>query len=147
MGELVLHRLTNIIQEIMKFTELIPITNPSSNPSLPQQIYPYIVEAAGTYSVFFFFGSLCLIFSVLSTIIIPKIRGKSLEQIQDYFEKKSLKLSNSDNKTNCSSQLKTEEKKTDRTDDGSLSTPHLIVFVPSTEKINVITEKEETTKL
>ncbi|KAG0697403.1 Facilitated trehalose transporter Tret1 [Chionoecetes opilio] len=76
------------------------------------QSYPFMEEAVGAHTVFFFFGGLCILFGLLAILIIPKSKGKSLEQIQDYFEEKSLKSSNDKDKTTACSTQKTEGGKT-----------------------------------
>ncbi|KAK3874248.1 hypothetical protein Pcinc_020801 [Petrolisthes cinctipes] len=50
------------------------------------QIYPFFVEATGSYTVFFVFGSLCLLCCIISILFLPETKGKSLEQIQDFFQ-------------------------------------------------------------
>lgn len=106
------------------------------------QIFPFAVEAVGAHSVFFFFGGSCLVFSVLASIFVPETRGKSLEQIQEYFESKSKKAKGT-NKENSTSQ----EKNTSSAIDESLLIPAPVAITPPTNKLTVPTEMEENTKL
>ncbi|XP_050695630.1 facilitated trehalose transporter Tret1-like isoform X2 [Eriocheir sinensis] len=108
------------------------------------QVYPFLVEAIGAHSVFFFFGGVSLVGSVLSSIIMPETKGKSLEQIQEYFEKKNLKASESKNKKSGASEDDT--KKTCCNDQSMLSSVS-VATSPITESACVITQEEEMTKL
>lgn len=81
--------------------------------------------------------------SVLSSIIIPETKGKSLEQIQEYFEKKKLKTSESKNKKSGSSE---DDKKKTCSNDQSLLSSVSVATSPITESACVITQ-EEMTKL
>ncbi|XP_042230648.1 facilitated trehalose transporter Tret1-like isoform X2 [Homarus americanus] len=53
------------------------------------QIYPHFEEATGAHTVFFFYGGVCLICCLISFLFVPETKGKTLEQIQEYFERKS----------------------------------------------------------
>nr|XP_045597901.1 facilitated trehalose transporter Tret1-like [Procambarus clarkii] len=53
------------------------------------QTFPYFEESAGAYTVFFVLGGLCLACCGISLICVPETKGKTLEQLQEYFEKKS----------------------------------------------------------
>ncbi|XP_068221704.1 facilitated trehalose transporter Tret1-like isoform X2 [Palaemon carinicauda] len=50
------------------------------------QIYPFYEEAFGAHTVFFTFGGLSLICSLVSFFVVPETKGKTLEQIQEHFE-------------------------------------------------------------
>ncbi|XP_066937234.1 facilitated trehalose transporter Tret1-like [Macrobrachium rosenbergii] len=50
------------------------------------QIYPFFEEAFGAHSVFFTFGGVSLLCSFVTCFVIPETKGKTLEQIQEYFE-------------------------------------------------------------
>ncbi|XP_066937289.1 facilitated trehalose transporter Tret1-like [Macrobrachium rosenbergii] len=50
------------------------------------QVYPFYEEAFGAHAVFFTFGSLSLLCSVVAYFVVPETKGKTLEQIQEYFE-------------------------------------------------------------
>lgn len=50
------------------------------------QVYPFYEEAFGAHAVFFTFGSLSLLCSVIAYFVVPETKGKTLEQIQEYFE-------------------------------------------------------------
>nr|XP_053644123.1 facilitated trehalose transporter Tret1-like isoform X1 [Cherax quadricarinatus] len=54
------------------------------------QVYPFFEEAAGAHTVFAVFGALCLTCCIISFICVPETKGKTLEQIQEYFEKEAL---------------------------------------------------------
>lgn len=57
------------------------------------QVFPFFAEAAGSHTVFFVHGSLSLICAGLSLLLVPETKGKSLEQIQEYFESQAAKKS------------------------------------------------------
>ncbi|KAK4300627.1 hypothetical protein Pmani_027181 [Petrolisthes manimaculis] len=61
------------------------------------QIFPFFVEAAGYSTVFFVFGSLCLLCCIISIFFLPETRGKSLEQIQDFFQDQQADTKNKNN--------------------------------------------------
>ncbi|XP_068221263.1 facilitated trehalose transporter Tret1-like [Palaemon carinicauda] len=50
------------------------------------QVYPFYEEAFGAHAVFFTFGSLSLFCSFITYFIVPETKGKTLEEIQEYFE-------------------------------------------------------------
>lgn len=56
-------------------------------------MFPFFAEVAGAHSVFFVHGSLSLICALLSLLMVPETKGKSLEQIQEYFESQAAKKS------------------------------------------------------
>lgn len=78
--------------------------------------------------------------SILSCIVLPETKGKSLEQIQEYFERKTLKASESKNKKNGVSE------ESCRTDQSMMSSIH-ITTPPITESACGIRQEEEMTKL
>lgn len=86
-------------------------------------------------------------FSVLAIIILPETRGKSLEQIQDYFEGKSLKASNGKDKDNYTVEVKTKGKKTCSKVGESILSSVPIVVAPPAKELSLAIEKEEITKL
>lgn len=50
------------------------------------QVYPFFEEAFGAHTVFFTFGGLSLLCTLISFFIVPETKGKTLEQIQEHFE-------------------------------------------------------------
>ncbi|XP_045127796.1 facilitated trehalose transporter Tret1-like [Portunus trituberculatus] len=110
------------------------------------QIYPFVAEAAGPHIVFFFFGAFSLVLGVLAFFILPETRGKSLEQIQDYFEEKSKKASKRNTKTSTGKDEDSlvEERTISHKVDTLLSS-HVSV-VPSDAKLTVVTERGEMTR-
>lgn len=116
-----------------------------SNQSLfpPQQIFPFVAEAVGAHSVFFFFGGVSLMCSVLSYIILPETKGKSLEQIQEYFEKKTLKPSQGKNENKVSEEDGKICNTFDKTPISSIPT----VNSSAVEKVTWMIMQEDATKL
>lgn len=81
------------------------------------QIYPYFLEEAGAHMVFFVHGGFSLICCLISLIYLPETKGKSLEQIQEYFENQAIKTSGhkvdeiNNMKTECSNDVLKESGK------------------------------------
>lgn len=108
-------------------------------------MYPFVVEAVGAHNVFFFFGGVSLVCGVLSTIILPETKGKSLEQIQEYFEKKTSKASEGKTEKEDASQM--DNKKTCSSNDESLMSSVAVVTSPTAEKTCMKIQLEDVTKL
>ncbi|KAL7633872.1 UNVERIFIED_CONTAM: hypothetical protein RMT77_015833 [Armadillidium vulgare] len=53
------------------------------------QVYPHLVQSFGNSTVFFAYGVLCPLYAVGTLLFVPETKGKTLEQMQDYFEKKT----------------------------------------------------------
>ncbi|XP_076256728.1 facilitated trehalose transporter Tret1-like isoform X2 [Rhynchophorus ferrugineus] len=52
------------------------------------KIYPSMVDSMSSYGVFFFYGGMSVIGTIFVIFFLPETRGKTLEEIQDYFVKK-----------------------------------------------------------
>ncbi|XP_042863167.1 facilitated trehalose transporter Tret1-like [Penaeus japonicus] len=52
------------------------------------QAFPHFKEAAGASTVFLMHGSLSLICCLITLLFVPETKGKTLEEIQDYFEER-----------------------------------------------------------
>lgn len=111
--------------------------------SASQQIYPFVAEAAGPHIVFFFFGALSLVLAILAFFILPETRGKSLEQIQDYFEEKSMKKSQRNGETFTASDKKTSVG--EKTISHKVDAPY-VSGMPADGKLTVYTERGEMTR-
>lgn len=105
-----------------------------------------MAEAAGPHAAFFFFGVLSLVLGVFAFFIIPETRGKSLEQIQEYFEEKSVKESKRNYNTFSDNDKESSvgEKTISHTVDGALSSHDSAL--PPDGKLTVVTERGEMTK-
>ncbi|ROT69929.1 putative solute carrier family 2, facilitated glucose transporter member 8 [Penaeus vannamei] len=54
------------------------------------QVFPHFKEAAGASTVFLMHGSLSLVCGLITLFCVPETKGKTLEEIQDYFEEKRI---------------------------------------------------------
>ncbi|MPC43514.1 Facilitated trehalose transporter Tret1 [Portunus trituberculatus] len=91
-------------------------------------------------------NTICLFYNRILNFVIIQTRGKSLEQIQDYFEEKSKKASKRNTKTSTGKDEDSlvEERTISHKVDTLLSS-HVSV-VPSDAKLTVVTERGEMTR-
>ncbi|XP_030747076.1 facilitated trehalose transporter Tret1-2 homolog [Sitophilus oryzae] len=52
------------------------------------KLYPTMMESMNAYGVFFFYGGMAVVGTIFVIIFLPETRGKTLEEIQEYFVKK-----------------------------------------------------------
>ncbi|XP_030747034.1 facilitated trehalose transporter Tret1-2 homolog [Sitophilus oryzae] len=52
------------------------------------KLYPTMMESTNAYGVFFFYGGMAVVGTIFVIIFLPETRGKTLEEIQEYFVKK-----------------------------------------------------------
>lgn len=53
-------------------------------------MFPHFKETAGASTVFLMHGSLSLVCGLITLFCVPETKGKTLEEIQDYFEEKRI---------------------------------------------------------
>ncbi|XP_076052242.1 trehalose transporter 1-like protein [Oratosquilla oratoria] len=58
------------------------------------QIYVFLRDGVGMYAPFLLFGIVCFVGSIFTVIIVPETKGKTLEEIQEYFENRSSRKRN-----------------------------------------------------
>lgn len=58
------------------------------------KIYPTMMRDMGNYKVFFFYGSISLIGTIFIAVFLPETKGKTLQEIEEYFGKKKSKKRN-----------------------------------------------------
>jgi sugar porter (SP) family MFS transporter len=55
------------------------------------KIYPNMIEGIGRHGVFFFYGAMSLAGTIFVVALLPETRGKTLQEIEEYFGKKTSK--------------------------------------------------------
>ncbi|KAB7497575.1 Facilitated trehalose transporter Tret1 [Armadillidium nasatum] len=60
------------------------------------QVFPYAAGAFGYSEVFIFFGVISIFIAIAIVIFVPETKGKTLEEIQELFEKQSTKKKKSE---------------------------------------------------
>ena len=50
------------------------------------QAYPFVEPLAGASNIFFGYGVISISFGLIAYFVVPETKGRSLEDIQEYFE-------------------------------------------------------------